>query len=97
MGGCREHRGETKEKGARGQSNLHRLHSNCAVALGLLLSGCGIAHAELPAFYGLGPRPDDDILAAGLLYFRAPRYAGSAEIRDYVAPAATAISANACT
>ena len=62
-----------------------------AVALaGTVLPGA----AEVPPFYALGPRPAQDILAAGAMYFHAPRYAGGEESRTIVAPSCTAILAS---
>ena len=39
------------------------------------------ARAEMPPFFSLGVRPEKDILAAGVLYFNAPQFAGSARRR----------------
>lgn len=58
------------------------------------LAGAALCHAEVPPFYSLGPRPAEDVLAAGVMAFHAPRYAGSDERRSIVLPSATAILAN---
>jgi outer membrane scaffolding protein for murein synthesis (MipA/OmpV family) len=63
------------------------------LAAGLLVAGAS-ARAEIPPFYALGPRPAENVLALGLLYFHAPRYAGADEQRTVIAPSGTAILAN---
>jgi outer membrane scaffolding protein for murein synthesis (MipA/OmpV family) len=63
--------------------------SRVMVRTALLMVASIPARAEIPPFYALGPRSAEDLYAAGVLYFRAPRYAGSDEIRSVVAPSAT--------
>jgi outer membrane scaffolding protein for murein synthesis (MipA/OmpV family) len=59
-----------------------------------LLACAALVHAEIPPFYSLGPRPAEDVLAAGVLFFHAPRYAGSDQLRTVIAPSGTAILVN---
>lgn len=68
----------------------HLSHAGLAAAL---LAATGAA-AEMPAFYDLGGRPDKELVAAGLNYFRAARFAGSAETRTIVVPSATWVATN---
>lgn len=58
-------------------------------ALFAALAACA-ARAELPAFFDLGGRPEADLLAGGVSYFHAPRYAGAAQSRTILVPSATA-------
>ena len=48
----------------------------------------------MPPFFSLGVRPEKDIIAAGVLYFNAPRFAGAAEKRVVIVPSGTAILTN---
>ena len=83
--------GEEKDEGA---ATDHRADCRRA-ALVVVLACAGMpACAEVPPFYALGPHPAQDILAAGVLFFRAPRYAGGEEIRTLVTPSGTAILSN---
>ena len=84
--------GEERRKGRAGS-----VHDRDCRPIALLLAALAFAatcRAEMPPFYGLGERPEKDVLAAGLLYFHAPRYAGSDEQRTIVLPSGTAILAN---
>ena len=48
----------------------------------------------MPPFFSLGVRPEKDILAAGVLYFNAPQFAGSPERRVVVVPSGTVFLTN---
>jgi outer membrane scaffolding protein for murein synthesis (MipA/OmpV family) len=51
----------------------------------------GPARADIPPFYSLGPRPEADVVAGGVMAFRAPRFAGAESDRGIVAPSATLV------
>lgn len=59
----------------------------------LVLQGlaASTAHADIPPFYALGPRPDDTQFAASVLFFDAPRWSGSSETRRTWRPSATVL------
>lgn len=50
--------------------------------------------ADIPPFYALGPRPDEDQAAIGMLLFDAPRWSGSGESRLVLRPSATILRTN---
>ena len=73
---------------------LGPLRPGAILLAGVLIATAECALAEIPPFYSLGPRPAQDVLAVGAIYFHAPLYAGSAETQTVVAPSASAILSN---
>jgi outer membrane scaffolding protein for murein synthesis (MipA/OmpV family) len=59
-----------------------------------LLIGALPVCADVPPFYALGPRPDENVMAAGVLFFDAPRWAGAEETRRTWRPSATILCTN---
>jgi MipA family protein len=48
----------------------------------------------MPPFFSLGTRPEQDIVAAGVLYFDAPQFAGSDQKRVIIVPSGTVFLTN---
>jgi outer membrane scaffolding protein for murein synthesis (MipA/OmpV family) len=65
-----------------------------AVGIVLFLAAAGAARADIPPFYQLGARPDEDLYAIGALYFSGPRFSGSDETRRIIRPSATILLTN---